>query len=209
MASKDRFEQHLAECKALRNAYSEAGVAFFEGLMAFEADTESWQAGVDGAYGWPTFAAALRTTELVSHHRYENSKRAVTRFGDVMVRRIGLDAAIELLSVPEEYQPAVQTKMFTFVDEQHKAPALRTAQAMIRGLVPSAPTATAVAKPENAFDRLTRENRELRARVKELESENARLVSECERWRDGQTPGAARKASKQAKPCKKLLAETA
>jgi hypothetical protein len=209
----DRFNMWIAKCKALRSSYSDAGVAFFEALLEFEADTVAWR------YTWPTFSAALQASELCMPHRFDRFKMMVEVVGSIDdVRKIGMDAAERMLHVPANAMsskyPTIQARkaivndLLNWADSNQVTPTGMTGASVSRvHYTPTIDPSTETA--ENAFEKLVRENKELRAKVRKLEAENARLLVECERLSGGEITGTTRKPTKQGKASKRgVSAET-
>lgn len=205
MATKERFDAMVLECKALRSAFSDAGVDFMAAVMRFETDEAAWRSGIDGDYGWATFGQALHQTNLLKLHRLETFKRMVEVCGSVEeVRKIGMEAAEELLLIPQNAMSrivnepavdAVKAELVSFREREGKEASGQTAKTIRIKHVPPQPKKEGP-KVENAYDRLVRENRELKSRVRELEKENAQLR---ERLGDEGKPGTARKPKKQGR----------
>ena len=206
MATKAKFEQYIAEAKALRSAYSDAGVDFYLFLMRFEADEAAWKVGIDGAMGWATFADALQAGEIVRVSKYERFKTALRVCGgSERVRALGLDAAFEVVLIPDRARSKVcpdESARDVAIDElvafrirNGVEPSARSAATIVRKHFTPEP---APAPEENAFDRLKKENIALRRRVKALEKENTALrarLSVCERSGDRESVGTARSAA--------------
>lgn len=198
----------MSECKKLRSAFSDAGVDFMAAVMRFEADEAAWKAGVDGTYGWATFGEALHSSDLMKLHRLEKFKQMVKVCGGVdAVRTIGIPAAEEMLLIPahatsrlvdKPVVQAVQSELVAFREREGKEPSAMTAKSIrIKHCPPQPKPEPETPKVENAYDRLVRENRELKARVRELEKENTALKAQLgERSSDAPNPGTARGARK-------------
>lgn len=211
---KSKYNQHIAECKALRAAYSDAGVDMFVRITQFEDDETAWKKGIDGPTGYPTFGDALTEAALVTFNRYERFKLAVIVCGGIeQVRAMGLDAAFEVLSIPNDTVPsrevpsmsarsAAIVEMVAYRKRNNTEPSSHNASSIVRRHFVPEPKPAPV---ENAFDRLKKDNAALRRQVKalekgkkELEKENTILkykLEQYERPGDRKVQRAARKAS--------------
>ncbi|MFA5053155.1 MAG: hypothetical protein WC565_03810 [Parcubacteria group bacterium] len=208
MATKKKFEARLAQCKKLKVQFSEAGIDFLLSLVEFEADEASWRSGVGGAYGWATFTEVLHVINtLLVVKRFERFKSALKIMGIDTIRKIGVDAAEKVATIPPDAKskhvrgkaiPAVIAELIEFRNRNGTGASSRTADSVIRKHYVSKPPVNS--KKENAFDELKTENKMLRAenkrlkaRVVALETENAGLR---ERLGDGNATVTPRKSRK-------------
>lgn len=180
---KQKFNEWVQRLNTLRFRMSDSEVDFWEGVMSFEADEEAW--GREGGNGYFYFEEALHVAGVKSPHEYRKFKGCVKKLGGVAaVRSIGFAAAKELLDVPDDAPSrvdadklavrAVFDSLVQFCEKHGKEPSGQTAASKVRQYY-EAPVKSKVEEPENAFDRLKRENSELRAENVFLKKENASL----------------------------------
>lgn len=209
MATKERFEQAVAKCSRLRAAFAEAGVDFMVSVMQFEADESAWKSGVDGEYGWATFGEALHTSGLLLKHRLDKFKAAVEACGSIEeVRQIGMPAAEWILRIPAGAKSKIsetsarEATMHELIEIRRRTGKEPTAWAAksVATKYYALPKPDASERPESAYDRLVRENRDLKAQVKRLDADNARLREQVrEHGGDPDSPGTARRPNKRKK----------
>jgi len=205
MATKKRFDALVKECEALRTAYSEAGVDFMAGLVRFEKNESAWKSGVGGRYGWATFVEVLHVSDLAQPTRFARFKLCVELCGGIdNIRKIGIPAAEKLLIIPPDAPSrsvhglatrSAMAELIEFRVRNGKEPSSWSAASIVRKHY--VPEVRVKPQKENLFDKLSRENRELRAenktlkaRVRSLEKENEKLR---ERLGGPETAGTARK----------------
>lgn len=181
--NRQRFEEWKSRLNCLRVQMSDAEVDFWAAVMDFENDKEAW--GRNGGVGYLYFEEALHVAGIKSPHEYRKFRACVEKLGGVeSVKRIGLAAAKELLDVPDsavsrldsgkQAVRAAYDSLVEFRDRNGKEPAGQTAMAHVREHYVPEPKEKP-AESENAFDKLKRENVELRAENGRLRKENANL----------------------------------
>lgn len=182
---KDKYDWHIANCRRLRTASSDADIDLFVGIMQWEQDVDAWLAGVGDEKGYGTFLDCLHMSNIVDTHRYEDFKRQVQVCGGIdELREIGLHAAKKLLATPDDEpsierpdvsaRQALHEDYIAFRDRNDQPVSERHARAIREKHY--RPPSNANAGPVNKYDQLKAEVR----RLKHVEFENHQLKKRIE-----------------------------
>ena len=169
------LETWLAEGHKRRLRMFEAEVEFFLWLVEGEARFRHLWA----MYG--SFARLLEQEAFAKVSRYEEFRDGLSIINRADALKIGVDGVIQTAKVKNETRraKALQNQL-NWVSERGHTPSSETTRNLVRAADPKeiTPRTTASAQLK---DRLLEENQQLRARVRELETENKRLLALLEK----------------------------
>jgi len=179
----NQFEQWLEKARALRSAANEAEVEFYLHLIEGEKMKEEWQAT------FLTFEALLKDTELADPARYTKFREAMKMVDVNIARRLGIEAVIGLAHIKssDNRQKGIASMLQWSNDRGGVHPSRQTVERQIQCIEP-------VQREPLSLKRAMLQQREheelvaLRRRIKELETENARLKGELEKVRGKAKP---------------------
>ena len=128
-----------------------------------------------------SYEAFLKAQELVEPSRYTAFRDAVRLVGVKRAETIGVDGTIRCGRVqdPEKRETCV-TSLEAWAAEHKHAPSAETCARTVQSVAPVERLPNVLQSAMDR-DRLEKENRALRARVKELEAEVARLTKLCKK----------------------------
>lgn len=181
--AKDRnamtYEQLVATLKKFRRDAESAEAEYFIQLVVTEREREAvWRSG-----GCETYRAFLVSNDLCEVRRYELFACGLDRVGVKQARAHGVGWTVQAGAfrdpAPERIQEYAKLAA-SFEGRHNTAPSEQSAERMRQAT--DAPPARNTRETDAAkASRLSAENKELRAQIKKLERENAKLRKELER----------------------------
>lgn len=164
------LDEVVAFARRLRRYVSDAEYRLLEWLEAVEAVPEKWSPSCAG-----TFGSWLRVTHVVDPSRYGRWKLARAAVLEPVLRRIGVNAGMQLVRLPEDKRAEAQSSMVATAIEEQMPLSLRTAQRIVeivrgpiprRRLNPCHDLEVQVVALRKALAILQRENASLKSKLK-------------------------------------------
>lgn len=180
-----KYNSACGRVRALLNRWLESGLELFIELRKIERDGD-WQAP-----GHATFSDFLRAEfpNAIGIDRYQNVMRAIDVHGVEFVKKIGVHAAhaasVSAIAEHPERLQLLQQCVNKHIEDRKVPPERDEVIRMVRDIAPETAKPRGMVRAllteqslRETVTRLTKELREARARIRELEREKARAVAE-------------------------------